>query len=165
MARKSFVKTSWPILVILSALAVGFRVGYGWYKLASETARGRQPEQRYAHETDSPLAFSYTDEEGPDGRASVFVGNATVMAFRSSYQGRTPQQRARDAARVISESTGEDDANVDVRVGHTDEGLPTIVLNGEVVAVVDRGTAQANDSAAEDVAIVWDENLRIALTR
>lgn len=164
MARRSFYKKWWLVLVILAALVVGYQTIYGWYRLANETARGAQPAQRYDHGTAPGTAFSFSDRDDP-GRASVWVANRTVIVFRSSYRGQSAAQRARAAANVIQNVIRETDATADVTIDENAEARPTVLLNGDTVAVVDDETARANDTTAEALARVWAENLRAALRR
>lgn len=164
MARRSFCKKWWMVLVLLSALLIGYQTIYGWYRLAKDTAKGPQPPQRYDRGTDPGSAFSFSDRDDP-GRASVWVDNTTVIVFRSSYRGQSPAQRARAAADVIQDFIQEKGAVADVTVDENADGRPTVALNGETVAVVDDETARANDTTAEALAHVWAENLRAALRR
>lgn len=151
------------VIVILSAFVVGYQTIYGWYRLAKETARGPEPPDYYQDPLPS-IAFSFSDEDDP-GRASVWVGSTSVIVFRSSHHERSPAQRARDAANVIQDFLEDRDATAVVTIDHTGEGQPTVLLNGETVAVVDEETARANNSRPEDLARVWAENLRVASGR
>ena len=159
MARRSLSQKWWIVLVILSAFVVGYVTIYGWYRIVQDSVRGPEPPRHYQRSTPG-RAGSYVYD---DGRAVVWIRGQTILAFRSSHDGRSAGERARHAVRVLNDALEAGVGEAEVGVTEDERGLPAVVFGGTTVAVVDEETARANDSAPEALADRWAESLRAAL--
>ncbi len=160
MAGRGFSKKWWFVLVVLTAILLGLQVVYGWYRLIQDVAQGPAPPEQYEKPSRRQAVAGRWVNDATDGRAVVYVGSTTVMAFRSAYEGHSANERARHAARAIDHFLRAGNQAFEVAVTRRDDGLPAVTLNGQAVAVADFATAKANKSAPEDLAETWADNLR-----
>jgi hypothetical protein len=163
MAGSGCYKRWWSIMVLIAAFGVAVHVGLGAYMLIRAEIRGPMPPDRYGQHRRAATAGVYMREDARGRRAVVWVDGHTVLAFRSDFRGRSMRERAEHAADVINEFLDRDTEDVEVRVGHDTEGQYAVRLDGEIVAVADYTTAQANGSTTRQLARMWVASLQSAL--